>query len=660
MRAQSLHRYRFIWLLVGVGLFLLLQSFMPLVPGGNDPGGRGLPDYPLLSRPPQWLILPFAEWLNAFFNFLIEDLGLVAVTRAVADIIRYLLDVVNNIFLGGRKGFGLPGLPWLTVATIFFMLGYYLKGIRLALLTGLSFAYFAIFGQWKLAMETLSLVLVATFFSFVFGIFWGVLAWRFKWLEQILMPLLNIFQTLPHFSYMIPVVVFFSVGFHAGAIATIIFATPPMIRMTILGLNLVPHEVVEAGEMNGCTPFQLLYKVRLPSARRELLIGVNQVIMQSLAMVVLASFIGAPGLGYRLLQLLQSLKLGKSLELGVSIVLIALCLDRLSLAWAHKLPEYRTEAQSLMQRYRSGLIFLGVVVLTLLIGRFVPYFYEVPKDFVLSTSWFWDGIIHWITTNLFDTMQVFRTFMSLEVLIPMRDFYLYLPWLAVLFLAVGSAYLVGGVRSIWLPLIYVGFIALSGWWDRAMITAYMVSFALFVCLAIGFPVGVWASLSERRSKFVLFLMDTLQTFPSFIYLIPVIMLFQVNDVAAITAVLAYTFVPIIRYTIEGLRAVPEQYGEACDMSGCTTWQGLTKVKIPLAMPHIMVGINQALVFALFMAIIAAFIGTQDLGQEMMRAMAFQDAGWALVLGLCVAFIGLTVDTITTLWADQRKAELGLA
>jgi len=253
-----------------------------------------------------------------------------------------------------------------------------------------------------------------------------------------------------------------------------------------------------------------------------------------------------------------------------------------------------------------------------------------------------------------------RTFISLQILIPMRDFYLYLPWLAVLFLAVGSAFMVGGIRAIWLPLLYVGFIALSGWWDRAMITAYMVSFALLVCLVIGFPIGVWASLNERRSRFFLLLMDTFQTFPSFIYLIPVIMLFQVNDVAAITAVLAYTFVPIIRYTIEGLRAVPEQYGEACDMSGCTTWQGLIKVKIPLALPHITIGLNQALVFALFMAIIAAFIGTQDLGQEMMRAMAFQDAGWALVLGLCVAFIGLTVDYITTIWSDKRKAELGLA
>lgn len=133
MQRQFLQRYKFVWLLVGVALFLLLQSLMPLTEAGNDPGGRGLPTYPLFSRPPEWLIIPFADWLNNLFNFLIEDLGLVAITRAVAGAIRYLLDVLLNIFLGGRKGFATPGLPWLTVVALFAMAGYYLKGLRLAL-----------------------------------------------------------------------------------------------------------------------------------------------------------------------------------------------------------------------------------------------------------------------------------------------------------------------------------------------------------------------------------------------------------------------------------------------------------------------------------------------------------------------------------------------
>ena len=145
------------------------------------------------------------------------------------------------------------------------------------------------------------------------------------------MPLLTIAQTMPHFSYLVPVMVLFGVGDHAGAIATIIFATPPMIRLTLLGLKSVQPEVIEAGMMNGCKNLQLLFKVLIPTARHDILIGVNQVIMQCLAMAVIASFIGAKGLGFNLLLALNQLRIGQALELGICIVLIAVVLDKLSL-----------------------------------------------------------------------------------------------------------------------------------------------------------------------------------------------------------------------------------------------------------------------------------------------------------------------------------------
>ena len=123
------------------------------------------------------------------------------------------------------------------------------------------------------------------------GLFFGVLGYKNKTVETILNPLLNVAQTMPHFSYLVPAMVFFGVGDHAGALATIIFATPPMVRLTMLGLKNVPSEVADAGKMSGCSEFQLLYKVLIPTARRDILIGVNQVIMQCLAMAVIASFI---------------------------------------------------------------------------------------------------------------------------------------------------------------------------------------------------------------------------------------------------------------------------------------------------------------------------------------------------------------------------------
>jgi glycine betaine/proline transport system permease protein len=187
----------------------------------------------------------------------------------------------------------------------------------------------------------------------------------------------------------------------------------------------------------------------------------------------------------------------------------------------------------------------------------------------------------------------------------------------------------------------------------------MVFVALLVCVTFGLPLGIWASRRDRRSRAVLFLCDTFQTFPSFIYLIPVIMLFKVGDVAAIAAIVIYAAIPLIRYTVIGLRAVPLQTVEAAITSGCTPAQLLWKVRMPLALPEIMLGVNQTIMFALFMVIIAAFIGTTDLGQEIFRALTFADAGKGLVLGLCVAAMGLTADHLISEWARQRKRELGL-
>ncbi|OJU50618.1 MAG: hypothetical protein BGO03_05505 [Mesorhizobium sp. 61-13] len=153
--------------------------------------------------------------------------------------------------------------------------------------------------------------------------------------------------------------------------------------------------------------------------------------------------------------------------------------------------------------------------------------------------------------------------------------------------------------------------------------------------------------------------DTFQTFPSFIYLIPVIMLFKVGDVAAISAIIIYAMIPIIRYTVFGLRNVPQDIVEAGITSGCTQRQLLWNIRMPLAFPEIMLGINQTIMFALFMVIIAAFIGTKDIGQEIFKALTFNDAGKGLVLGLCVAFMGLTADKLITAWSAERKGRLGL-
>jgi glycine betaine/proline transport system permease protein len=186
-----------------------------------------------------------------------------------------------------------------------------------------------------------------------------------------------------------------------------------------------------------------------------------------------------------------------------------------------------------------------------------------------------------------------------------------------------------------------------------MITAYTVFVSVVLALLIGVPLGLLGAASETRARRFLLVCDTAQTFPSFIYLIPVIMLFGVNDVAVVAAVTVFATVPIVRYTIEGLRSIPPEIVESAQMSGASSGQLLRHVKLPLAVPTLVVGANQSIMFALFMVIIAAFIGTQDLGQEMQRALSSTDVGKGMVLGLAVAFMGLMADHLLLKWARSR-------
>lgn len=614
---------------------------------------------PALLRIPEALVLPFADVINVIFAFARDDLGLMTATRAFSDAVEFCLDVTANLLYGKSRWPRLGPIPWVVIAATFAVIGYALAGWRLAMISGGTFVWIAVMGQWKWAMETLSVIVVAAPLSIVIGLAVGTLAWRSRFAERIINPLLNIAQSMPHFAYMIPVVVFIGVGPKAGAIVTVIFSVPPMIRMTLLGLRAVSPEIIESGKMSGATRWQLMTRVRLPAARTELLIGVNQVIMQSLAMVVLASFIGMPGLGQKLLQLLQALKIGLSVEIGITIVLLAVVLDRLSKAWAVKQPEHHAPGASWVQRHRYWVIWAGLVAIGLGLAALHPYFIEVDRKQALSLAGPIDSLVGGFIDMISPVTDWLRWFLITWILIPVRDAFLWLPTSAVLVLLAGVGWRIGGARSALICLAFILPIALSGWWDRAMITVYTVTVSVALALIIGVPLGIFGASKPVRAQRFLLICDTLQTFPSFIYLIPVVMLFGVNDVAVIAAVMVFATVPIIRYTIEGLRGIPPEIVESAEMSGATKGQILWHVKLPLAVPTLVVGANQSIMFALFMVIIAAFIGTQDLGQEMQRALSSTDVGKGLVLGFAVAFMGMMTDHLITRWSETRKHALGM-
>jgi glycine betaine/proline transport system permease protein len=219
--------------------------------------------------------------------------------------------------------------PWPLTAALFVGVSLLLSGPRAAVFMAACLAYLGLFGFWEKGMSTLSLVAASVAVCVVMGLPLGILAARHGRFEQLLEPVLDVMQTLPTFVYLIPAVAFFSIGKPPGVIATVIFALPSMVRLTALGLKQVPTAAREAADAFGATGWQRLVKVELPLALPSIRLGINQSIMMSLSMVVVAAMIGAGGLGLEVIRSLQHLKTGQGFLAGMAIVLCAMALDRM-------------------------------------------------------------------------------------------------------------------------------------------------------------------------------------------------------------------------------------------------------------------------------------------------------------------------------------------
>jgi len=616
-----------------------------------------------MAWPEGWGI-PLQQWITDFFAWFGNDAGIGPlkvrdVTRGISAALEVPLDVTEGFLFRGLPDQDINPLPWVVVVAGAGLLGHWLGGFRLGLFCFLAGLYIAVFGLWADAMRTLSIVLVSVPVAAISGLLLGIWSTRSKRAAKALGVVFDVMQATPHMAYLVPVVVLFGFGQVPAMMATVIFAMPPMARCVILGIGTVPSDIIEAGRMSGTTRRQLLWKVEIPAAHQTLMLGLNQVVMQTLAMAVIASLVGASGLGQKLLFSLQQLYIGKATEQGIAIVLIAVVLDRMTQAYAYRTPRYVAEERPWWQRHMHSVAFLSVLVVGVVLARFVPELLTLPKDLTVSVGKDVDLAVRWFSKNAYDYIEPTRNWITIYLLLPLRDFYLTLPWPVLMLGLAYAGWRLAGVRTTLMILAMVATIGLVGMWKPAMLTLYLVTAAAALCVMIGVPIGIWASRSQRTAKAVMFVCDTLQTFPSFIYLIPVIMLFKVGDLSNIVAILAYAAVPAIRFTYLGLRRVPTVTIEAAKAAGCTRRQMLFKVELPIALPEIMLGINQTIMMALAMTAITALIGSRDLGQEIYKALPGADTGRGLMAGLGIAFIGIIADRLIGAWAARRKRELGL-
>ncbi|WP_026349675.1 proline/glycine betaine ABC transporter permease [Bordetella sp. FB-8] len=231
----------------------------------------------------------------------------------------------------------LRGAPWWAVVLAIMLIAWLAgRRIGLSLAMGVLLCLVGAIGLWAAAMQTLALMIMATASSVVIGIPLGVLMARVDWLRTMLLPLLDVMQTMPSFVYLIPVVMLFGLGNIPAIIATVIYAVPPLIRLTDLGIRLVDREVLEAARAFGANPRQQLFGVQLPLALPNIMAGINQTTMMALSMVVIASMIGARGLGYEVLLGINRLEVGRGLLAGLGIVALAVVFDRITQSYGHR------------------------------------------------------------------------------------------------------------------------------------------------------------------------------------------------------------------------------------------------------------------------------------------------------------------------------------
>ena len=626
--------------------------------------------FPWAADYPKSLRIPAARWITAVTKWLLNDatFGIFTFsefTRFIAALLdvpyRFVLSLISTGFLRGEGSQAvqiLPPLSWVAVIGCGAILGQRAGGRRLAALVVGCLAFVLVFGQWQSAMVTLASILVAVPLGVAGGLLMGILAFRHPWFERAIRPVLDLMQTIPVFAYLVPILILFGFGPTAAVVATLIYAMPPMTRITELALRRVPSELIDLGHMVGCTRRQMMWRVMVPASKDALMVGVNQVIMLSLNMVIIASMIGAGGLGFDVLAALRRLDFGAGLEAGFAIVALAVALDRLSQAFAHLRPE-PLAGGGIAARHPYLLSGLALILAAGLAGLAVPALQSWPEAFELSTGTFWSRVVEWINVNFFDTIEAVKNAVLLNLLVPFKRLLGGLPWAGVTVLLAFAGWRLGGWRLGALIAGLAFLIAATGQWEKATITVYLCGISTVFAMLIGVPIGILAAERDGVWTPVRVVIDTLQTLPSFVYLMPAVMLFRVGDFTAMIAVVAYAVVPAVRYTVLGLKGVDPRLIEAGRAMGCTRGQILRRIKLRLALPEILLGLNQTVMFALSMLVITALVGTRDLGQEVYIALTKADPGRGLVAGLAVAFIAIITDRLISASARAARARLGL-
>lgn len=616
---------------------------------------------------PSWLDLGLQDWAKDTYRWTVVNSGdhwlFTAVFNPIGSIIDASVDAVAWVLRNLRW----PGVVALTAA-----IGWRTGGSRAAVSGALAMLAVGVLGVWDPMMTTISLMLVAVGIAFTIGVPIGVWTARSPRADRLLRGVLDTAQVLPTFVYLIPLVVMFGIQNPPAVLATVVYALPPAVRLTNLGLRNVPVVANEVALSFGCTRRQQLLKVQLPMARRTILLGLNQVIMMAFGIVVIASLVGTGDAGLLVLKGLQKNDVGAAFAPGLAIVLAAVALDRITTGERIHRPTHRRLRLPQLDGRSAGLAAVGAVVLAV-VGARVFGARSFPDSLTVDIAPPINDAVDWIRDHLRRDVPVIggtesiTDFLVTDVLEPMRSFLTWLPWLTV----VGMFGVLGWVSKGWrlgvtcaaclLAIGTMGTIPVGAGdrlpvWDLAMDTLSQVVIAIAIAVLIALPLGVLAGRSDRVHQVLRPVLDTAQVMPQFVYLIPVIALFDPGRACGVVAGVVYAVPPCIRLTALGMREVPYTPREAAISFGATPRQELLKVQLPMAFRSILLGINQTVLMVLATVIIAALVGAGALGLEAYRGFTkpLSDIGRGLVGGLSIVLLAVVLDRVTQAWGTRSE------
>jgi glycine betaine/proline transport system permease protein len=613
------------------------------------------------------------------------------------SVLGFIGDVFNNIFEFLQKLVSVPAFPrpvpqigWLGVVGIATWIAWACAGLRQTILVVITFLLFGVFGLWQDSIDLLLVTGIAVATCFVIGLPVGIAMARRRSVSAAITPVLDIMQTMPPFAYLAPIALGFGIGPTTAIVLTVIYALPPLVRITEFGIRSVSPTTIEAARSMGLTKGQLLRQVQLPMSRRTIVVGVNQSMMAALSMATIAALVNGPGLGKDVNAALQIQNIGAASVAGLLIVLMAITLDRTITASSER--SEATGRANVVSVSGPGVMMMGVVIERLpslghrgrrqgcpattahrvgpldgagaLAGpgrdpglplaaaaqpRPVPH----PRGLAVpevhrrhhrdQADQRLLELVHRHRRQLHAGPEERRDHLDHQpVPEPVRRHPLVDPGPGAGGRRLCARRLAPGDHHGRLP----GGHLRHGLWNDAMVTLTMTLIATVVVMVIAVVLGVGMGRNRRTDKVIRPFLDAFQVIPPFVYLVPALALFGVGRFTAIMAAVAYAVPIATKLVADGIRGVAPTTVEAARANGSTTWQMITKVQLPMSREALVLATNQGLLYVLSMVVIGGLVGGGSLGYIVVSGFS-QDQlfGKGLAAGIAITALGVMLDRI---------------